>query len=116
MNDIVRGTNRTGETIGRCSYRVIAGPDQWQVCVPGCLRQMLVNRLDREGAGDLACIPAAHAVTDDIESEQWVDYEAIFIVGSFEAGIGFGAMQCFEGQTTPLSGREFLQTGTEFVR
>jgi hypothetical protein len=37
-------------------------------------------------------------------------------VGSFEAGIGFGAMQLFEGQMTPPSGRETLQTGTELDR
>jgi hypothetical protein len=35
---------------------------------------------------------------------------------SFEAGIRFGAMQSFEGQTTPHSGRETLQTGTELMR
>jgi hypothetical protein len=34
----------------------------------------------------------------------------------FKAGIGFGAMQLFEGQTTPPSGRETLQAGTELSR
>jgi hypothetical protein len=34
---------------------------------------------------------------------------------AFEAGIGFGAMQFFEGQTTPLSGRKALQTDAELA-
>jgi hypothetical protein len=34
-------------------------------------------------------------------------------VQSFEAGIGFGAMQSFEGQTTPPSGRKTPYAGTE---
>ena len=116
MNDIVRCTNRAGETIGRRRHRGIAGADQRQVCVPGCLGQMRVNRLDCEGAGNFAGIAAAHAVTDDIESERRVGHKAILVVRSFEAGIGFGAMQSFEGQTTPPSGRETLHTGTEFAR
>ena len=77
---------------------------------------MRLNRLDCEGAGNLAGIAAAHAVTDDIEPERRVDHKAIFVVRSFEAGIGFGAMQSFEGQTSPPSGRETLQTGTELAR
>jgi hypothetical protein len=35
---------------------------------------------------------------------------------SFEAGIGFGTMQSFEGQTTPPSGRQTVQTGTKLDR
>ena len=76
---------------------------------------MRVNRLDCEGAGNLAGIAAAHAVTDDIESERRVGHKAILVMGPFKAGIGFGAMQSFEGQTTPPSGRETLQTGTELA-
>jgi hypothetical protein len=53
---------------------------------------MLVNYLDCEGAGNLAGVAAAHAVTDDIESERRVGHKAILVVRSFEAGIGFGAM------------------------
>ena len=116
MNGIVRCTNRAGETIGRCRHRGIAGADQRQVCVPGYLGQMRMNRLDREGAGNLAGIAAAHAVTDDIESERRIGHKAIFVVRSLEAGIGFGAMQPFEGQTSPPSGGSTLQTGTELVR
>jgi hypothetical protein len=37
-------------------------------------------------------------------------------MGPFKAGIGFGAVQWFEGQTTPPLRRETLQTGTELVR
>ena len=116
MNDIARCTNRAGETIGRCRHRGIAGADQRQVCVPGCLGQMRVNRLDCKGAGNLAGVAAAHTVTDDIESERRVGHKAILVMRSFEAGIGFGAMQLFEGQMTPPSGRETLQTGTELDR
>ena len=116
MNGIVCSMNRAGKTIGRCRDRGIAGADQRQVCVPGCLGQMRVNRLDCEGAGNLAGIASAHAVTDDIESERRVDHKAIFVVRSFEADIGFGAMQSFEGQTSPPSGGKTLQTGTELVR
>ena len=116
MNGFVRCTNRAGETIGRCRHRGIAGADQRQVCVPGCLGQMRVNRLDCEGTGNLAGVAAAHAVTDDIESERRVGHKAILVMGPFKAGIGFGAMQSFEGQTTPPSGRETLQTGTELAR
>ena len=116
MNDIVRCTNRAGKTIGRCRYRGIAGADQRQVCVQGCLGQMRLNRLDCEGAGNFAGVAAAHAVTDDIESERRVGHKAILVMGPFKAGIGFGAMQSFEGQTTPPSGRETLQTGTELAR
>jgi hypothetical protein len=36
-------------------------------------------------------------------------------MGPFKAGIGFGAMQSFEFQTTPPSRRETLQTGTELA-
>ena len=116
MNDIVRCTNRAGETIGRCRHRGIAGADQRQVWVLGCLGQMRVNRLDCEGAGNLAGIAAAHAVTNDIESKWRIRDKTILVVRPFEAGIGFGAMQSFEGQTTPPSGRETLQTGTELDR
>ena len=42
--------------------------------------------------------------------------KAILVVRPFEAGIGFGAMQSFEGQTTPPSGRKTLQAGTELAR
>ena len=115
MNDSVRCTNRAGETIGRCRHSGIAGADKRQVCVSGCLGQMRVDRLDCEGAGNLAGIAAAHAVTDDIESEWRVGHKAILVIGPFKAGIGFGAMQSFEGQTTPPSGRETLQTGTELA-
>ena len=62
MNDIVCRTNRAGETIGRCRHRGIVGADQWQVCVPGCLGQMRVNRFDGKCAGNLAGIATAHAV------------------------------------------------------
>ena len=116
MNDFVRCPNSAGETIGWCRHCGIARADQRQICVPGCFGQMCVNCLDCEGAGNLAGIAAAHAVTDDIESERRVGHEAILVVRSFEAGIGFGAMQSFEGQTTPPSGRETLHTGTEFAR
>ena len=116
MNDIVRCTNRAGKTIGRCRYRGIAGADQRQVCVPGCLGQMRLNRFDCEGAGNLAGVAAAHTITDDIESERRVGHKAILVMGPFKAGIGFGAMQSIEGQTTPPSRRETLQTGTELVR
>ena len=77
---------------------------------------MRVNRLDGKGAGNLAGIATAHAVTHDIKSERWVGHKAILVVRSFEAGIGFGAMQSFEGQTIPPSSRKILQTGTEFAR
>jgi len=84
--------------------------------VPDCLSQMCLNRLDCEGAGNLAACCAAHAVTDDIEVERRVGHKAILVMGPFKAGIGFGAMQSFEGQTTPPLRRETLQTGTEVVR
>ena len=116
MNDFVRSTNRTGEMIGGCRQRGIAGADQRQGWVLGCLGQMRVNRLDCEGTGNLAGVAAAHAVTDDIESERRVDHKAILVMRSFEAGIGFDTMQLFEGQMTPLSGRKTLQTGTELDR
>jgi hypothetical protein len=41
--------------------------------------------------------------------------QAILVMGPFKAGIGFGAIQSFEFQTTPPSRRETLQTGTEFA-
>jgi hypothetical protein len=92
MNDFVRGTNRAGKTIGRGRHCGIAGADQRQVCVLGCLDQMHVDRLDGEGAGNLAGVAAPHAVTDDIQSERRVGYKAIFVMGPFKAGIGPGAM------------------------
>ena len=102
--------------IGGCRHCGIAGADQRHVWVLGCLGQIRVNRLDCEGAGNLASVAAAHAVTDDIESERRVDHKAILVMRSFEAGIGFDTMQLFEGQMTPLSGRKTLQTGTELDR
>ena len=116
MNGIIRGTNRAGETIGRRRHCGITGADQRQVRAVGCFGQMCVNRLDCEGAGNLTGIAAAHTVTDDIESERRIGDKAILVVRSFEAGIGFGAMQSFEGQTTPPLRCETLQTGTELVR
>ena len=115
MNGIVRCTNRAGETVGWCRHCGIAGADQRQVCLPGCFGQMRVDRLDCEGAGNLAGVAAAHAVTDDIESERRIGDKAILVVRSFESGIGFGTVQSFEGQTTPSSRRETLQTGTELA-
>ena len=82
----------------------------------GRLDQMRVDRLDGEGAGNLAGVAAAHAVTDDIQSERRVGYKAIFVMRPFQAGIGLGAMDPFEGQTTPPSCCETMQTGTEFAR
>ena len=116
MNGFVRCTNCAGKTIGRSRNCGIAGADQRQVCVLGCLGQMRVDGLDGEGAGSLTGIASAHAVTDDIQSERRVGTKAILVVRSFEAGIGFGAMQAFEGQTTPPSCCETMQTGTEFAR
>ncbi len=113
MNGIIRGANRTGEPIGRRRHRGVAGTDQWQVFVSGCFCQMCVNRFDCKGTGNLTGIAAAHTVTNDIESKRRIDDKAILIVRSFEAGIGFGAMQSFEGQTTPPSGRKTPDTGTE---
>ena len=115
MNDFVCCPNRAGQTIGWCRHCGINRADQRQISVPGCFGQMRVNRFDREGAGNLACIAAAHAVTDDIESEWRVGHEAILVMRSFKADIGFGAMQSFEGQTTPPSSCETLQTSTEFA-
>ena len=116
MNGIVCCTNRAGETISWCRHRGIAGADQRQVYIPGCFGQMRLNRLDCKGAGNLAGVATAHPVTDDIESERMVGHKAILVMGPFKAGIGFGAMQLFEGQTTPPSGRETLQTSTELDR
>ena len=116
MDDLVGRSNRAGEAIGRCRHRRVAWADQRKVWVVGCFGQMCVNRFDGEGAGNLAGITAAHAVADDIESERMVDHKAVLVVGSLEAGIGFGAMHSFEGQTTPPLGRETLQAGTEFAR
>jgi hypothetical protein len=116
MNDIVRCTNRAGKTIGWCRHCGIAGADQRQVCIPGCLSQMRLNRLDCKGAGNLAGVPPAHSVTDDIESDRRVGHKAILVMGPLKAGMGFGAMQLFESQTTPPSGRETPQTGTELGR
>ena len=96
MNDIVRGANCAGQPIGRCRHRGVAGADERQVRVLGCLGQMRMNRLDGEGAGYFTGVAAAHAVTDDIESEQRVGQKTILVVGSFEAGIGFGAVQPFK--------------------
>ena len=92
MNGFVRCTNRAGKTIGRCRHCGIAGADQRQVCMPGCLDQMRVDFLDGEGAGNLAGVAASHAVTDDIESERRVGHKAILVMRPFKAGIGFGAM------------------------
>ena len=83
--------------------------------MPGCFEQMGLNRLDGKGAGNFAGVAATHAVTDDIEAEQRVGHKAILVMEPFEAGIGFGAMQSFECQTTPPLGRETLQTGAEFA-
>ena len=77
---------------------------------------MSLNRLNREGAGDLACVAAAHAVTDGIESEQRVGHKAILVMVPFKAGIGFGTMQLFECQTKPPLGCETLQAGAELAR
>ena len=115
MNGIVRCTNRAGETIGWCRHCGIAGADQRQVCLVGCFGHMRVDRLDCEGTGNLAGVAAAHAVTDDIESERRVGHKAILVMEPFKAGIGFGAMQSFEGQTTPSSRRQTVQTGTELA-
>ncbi len=115
MNDMIRGTNRAGQTIGRRRHCGIAGADQRKICLSGCLSQMRLNCFDCEGAGNLACVAAAHTVTHDIESERRVGHKAILVMGPFKAGIGFGAMQSFEGQTTPPSRRETLQTGTELA-
>ena len=114
MNGIVRCTNRAGKTIGRRRHRSITVTDQRQVCALGCFGQMCVNRLDCEGAGNLTGIASAHTVTDDIESERRISHKAILVVRSFEAGIGFVAMQPFEGQTSPPLGRKTPYTGTEF--
>ena len=116
MDGIIRGTNRAGETIGRRRHRGITGTDQRQVCTLSCFGQMCVNCLDCEGTGNLTSIAAAHTVTDDVESERRVGHKAILVMGPFKAGIGFGAMQLFESQTTPPSGRETPQTGTELAR
>jgi hypothetical protein len=113
MDGIIRGTNRTGETIGRRRHRGIAGTDQRQVCALGCFGQMCVNCLDCEGTGNLTSIATAHTVTNDVESERRIGDKAILVVRSFEAGIGFGTMQSFEGQTTSPSGRKTPYTGTE---
>ena len=116
MNDIVRSTNRAGKTIGWCRHCVIAGADQRQVCIPDCLGQMRLNRLNCKGAGNLAGVPTAHSVTDDIESERRVGHKAILVMGPLKACMGFGTMQLFKSQMTPPSGRETLQAGTELVR
>ena len=116
MNDFVRCTNCAGKTIGRCRDCGIAGADQRQVCVLGYLGQMRVDGLDGEGAGNFAGVAAAHPVTDDIQSERRVGHKAIFVMEPFQAGIGLGAMQAFEGQTIPPSCCETMQTGTEFAR
>ncbi len=108
MDDIVCRTNGAGETIAFRRHHGIAGTNHREVCVPGGFGEMPVNRFDCEGAGDLAGVPAAHAVTHDIESERGVGYKAILVVRPFEAGIGFRAMQSFEGQKTPPSSREIL--------
>jgi hypothetical protein len=95
--------------------RGIPGADQRQVCVPDCLSQMRMNRLDCEGAGNTG-VAAAHAVTDDIESEQRVGHKAILVMGPFKASIGFGAMQSFEGQTTsPYAARLCRQARSSFA-
>jgi len=77
---------------------------------------MRLNRLNCKGAGNLAGVATAHPITDDIESERRVGHKAILVMGPFKAGIGFGAMQLFESQTTPPSGRKTLQAGTELAR
>ena len=116
MYGIIRCAKRAGKTVSRHGHRGIEGADQRKVCVPGCLSEMFLNRLDREGAGDLACVAAAHAVTDGIESERRVGHKAILVVRPLEPGIGFGAMQLFECQTRPPLGCETLQAGAEFTR
>ena len=116
MNDIIRCMNRAGKTIGWCRHCCIVGAEQRQVCISDCLGQMGLNRLDCKGAGNLAGVPTAHTVTDDIEPERRVGHKAILVMGPLKACMGFGAMQLFESQTTPPSGRETLQAGTELAR
>ena len=111
-----RGRREIGCGGGRSRHRGIAGADQRKVWVVGCFGEMCANRLDGECAGNFAGVTAAHAVTDDIESELRVDHKGVFVVGALEAGIGLGAMHSFEGQTTPPLGRETLQAGTELAR
>ena len=87
------------KTNSRCRHRGIGGADQWQVFMSGCLSQMGLNRLDCEGTGYLAGVGAAHAGADDIESERRVSHKAILVMRPLKAGIGFGAVQSFEGHT-----------------
>jgi hypothetical protein len=53
---------------------------------------MRLNRVDCEGAGNLAGVAAAHAITDDVESERRVGHKAILVMRPLKAGIGFGTM------------------------
>ena len=92
MNDSVGGANCAGETISPGRHCGIVWTDEGQVCAPSCFRQVRLNGFDSKTTGNLAGIAAAHAVADDVQSEQRVGHKAIFVMGSFKACIGFGAM------------------------
>ena len=115
IHDCVCSSDCAGQPIGWCRDRGIVGADQRKICLSGCFSEVGLNCLYCKGTGHLAGVASAHSITDDIESKRRIRDKPILVVRPLEPGIGFGAMQSFQRQTIPPSGRKTLQAGAELA-